>query len=113
MSHDTGYTPRHNPAGKYEHTCPYCHVIWRSNGKADKYCCFAHKSQASNKRFYSAHRREIILSVTLRRYRGKTVAKKKSGNASQVQQPDFEAMTPDELLEFVRNNPHSFRVKAR
>jgi hypothetical protein len=111
MSKNTGRKPRHIPEGKYEHRCRYCGVTFRDNNARTAYCCFDHKSIHNNQSFYARHRKELILAAMLRQTRAKKGSRgpRKTINS----EPDFEAMTNEELLLFVQKNPHAIKVNRR
>jgi hypothetical protein len=108
VSKPTGHKPRHNPAGKYEVECAWCGVKFRTNNARTRYCTYKHKEMADNRHYYREHRKEVILAVMLRQSRVRHKKKKKL-----APQPDLDQMSNEELLAYVRDNPHAVRVKKR
>lgn len=114
VSKNTGHLSRHCADGKFVHECAYCGVTFRTNRKSDKYCCFAHKEAKNNATFYGRHRQVIILVTMLRQARK---AKRsttealppKPRTASTRQKTPVDEMTQEQLLEYIRNNPHQIR----
>lgn len=110
MSINTGYAPRHRPDGKFAHECATCGVTFRTNRQSERYCCFAHKQQSGNKRWYTAHRKEIVLAVMLRaaRKRARRVASASEPKRASKRVPTRKTpaeMTESELIEYIRANP--------
>lgn len=109
MSLNNGKVSRHNPLGKFERECPACGKHFKTNSASVKYCCYRCKSRASNQHFYQAHREKMLYRALLSQARKGSKAAKRQADTL----PDLDAMTPEEVLEYVRLNPHSVRVRRR
>lgn len=109
----------HEPGGKYTRQCAFdeCGVTFSTNNIRrifhSDYC----RAAAANKRYYARNRHTHILRVMLQTARRK-LRQRAANTQSTVapapvrktvkakpSAPDFDNMTPEQILEWVRENP--------